>query len=180
MGKAAVPRLVLLNETPDGGERNWAGGSLGSATILGAPPIQRPCTNPTSRPDCYTGTTTLSPTTRVLIVDRWRESRNLLRSVLSRSGAEVLEARGPDDALQLAVDSQPDVIIVDSDGEHGLADSAAAAQLADAAARKAVPIVVLGAFRRRASPLPTEEFVAKPYHYGALVRRIEELLGNRP
>src|SRR3712207_7854968 len=45
--------------------------------------------------------------------------------------------------------------------------------------RNDVPIVVLGTVRRAASPLPTDQFIAKPYHYGSLIRRIEKLLGNR-
>ena len=39
------------------------------------------------------------------------------------------------------------------------------------------PLVVLATARRQADRLPSGEFVAKPYHYGPLIRRIEELLG---
>ncbi len=41
-----------------------------------------------------------------------------------------------------------------------------------------IPLVVLGSVRRDARRLSNEEFVSKPYHYGPLIRRIEELLGK--
>jgi DNA-binding response OmpR family regulator len=115
----------------------------------------------------------------VLIVDRSRESRDVLRSVLAHRGAEVLEAGGYTHGAELAADERPDLIVVDAETKPYEVDGVSAARLAAAAARNACPIVVLGTFRRGASPLPTGEFVAKPYHYGALIRRIEELLGHR-
>ena len=121
----------------------------------------------------------MSPTARVLIVDRSRESRDLLSSLLTRSGAEVLEARCADRGAQLAATERPDLIVVDSEDDGIAASDASSAELAAAAARNACPIVVLGTFRRSASPFVAGQFVAKPYHYGSLIRRIEELLGNR-
>jgi hypothetical protein len=47
------------------------------------------------------------------------------------------------------------------------------------ASRSSTPIVVLGTLQRHTSPLATGHFVSKPYQYAALIRRIEELLGNR-
>ena len=41
------------------------------------------------------------------------------------------------------------------------------------------PMVLLGCVRRDGTALAGEEFVAKPYHYGPLVRKIEELLDHR-
>ena len=121
----------------------------------------------------------MSPTARVLIVDRSRESRDLLSSLLTRSGAEVLEARCADRGAQIAATERPDLIVVDSESEGGPAGDASSAALAATAARNACPIVVLGTFRRSASPFAAGQFVAKPYHYGSLIRRIEELLGSR-
>ncbi|HEX6961172.1 MAG TPA: hypothetical protein VF175_04850 [Lacipirellula sp.] len=122
----------------------------------------------------------MSPAARVLIVDRSRESRDVLGSLLARRGAEVLEARGAERGAQIAADQYPDLIVVDAEASAAEGDGDAAARLAAAAARNACPIVVLGTFRRSATPFGTEQFVAKPYHYGALIRRIEELLGGRP
>jgi DNA-binding response OmpR family regulator len=89
----------------------------------------------------------------------------------------VLEAPATDRGAALANDHLPDLIVVDLETQPYEADSDGAAELARTAARNDIPIVVLGTMRRSASPLPTDEFVAKPYHYGALIRRIDELLG---
>ena len=121
----------------------------------------------------------MSPPARVLIVDRSQESRELLRSLLVRQGAEVVEAREAGAAADMAAARRPDLIVVDNDAPRTACHSGAT-RLAAAAARNAVPIVVVGTAKRGVSPLPTEQFVAKPYHYGALIRRIESLLGNRP
>jgi len=124
-------------------------------------------------------TRTLAPPARVLIVDRSAESRDVLASLLARRGAEVLEARETAAAATMAAVSAPHLIVVD--GDATAADPQGGdLQLAAVAARNAVPIVVVGAIRRRASPLPVEQFVAKPYHYATLIRKIEELLGTRP
>jgi two-component system, HptB-dependent secretion and biofilm response regulator len=121
----------------------------------------------------------LSPAARVLIVDRSRESRDLLSALLERQGAEVLAAAGAERGAQLAATEKPDLIVVDAEADSAPAGQDAAERLAAAAARNACPIVVLGTFRRSASPFGAGQFVAKPYHYGALIRRIEELLGSR-
>lgn len=120
----------------------------------------------------------MSPPARVLIVDRSKESRDVLRSLLARRGAEVFEARETAAAAAMAIVAAPHLIVVDGDAPSG--DRLAGdTRLADVAARNAVPIVVVGTVRRYASPLPVEQFVAKPYHYAALIRRIEELLKPR-
>lgn len=120
----------------------------------------------------------MTSTARVLIVDRSHESRDVLRSLLTRQGAEVIEARETSRGAQLAASSQLDLIVVDSESSARDCEDSAA-QLTATAARNDVPIVVLGTFRHRASPWPTEEFVSKPYQYSSLIRRIEELLESR-
>jgi hypothetical protein len=69
--------------------------------------------------------------------------------------------------------------VIDAEDDDANSTDGSAAKLAAAAARNATPIVVLGTFRRSASPFSAGQFVAKPYHYGALIRRIEKLLGAR-
>jgi hypothetical protein len=41
-------------------------------------------------------------------------------------------------------------------------------------------MILLGKARRNAPEVPRGEFFAKPYHYGPLIRRIEEILDNIP
>ena len=113
----------------------------------------------------------------VLIVDESLETREVLRTALQRRGAQILEASRSSQALRLAEKHQPDVIVVD----HESLDAESCEKRDDfsvAVHSWRIPLVVLGGVRRDERRLPNEEFVAKPYHYGPLIRRIEELLGK--
>lgn len=112
----------------------------------------------------------------VLIVDESAESREVLRTVLEHRGVRILEASAPQEGLDLARQHQPDLIVLDLELDssppelpHELASHAT----------HATPLVLLGTARRRKSHPHVGEFVAKPYHYAPLVRRIEQLLGTQ-
>ena len=70
----------------------------------------------------------------------------------------------------------PAVIVLDEDAESAWSGQLAA-QFDDTARRHHTSLVVLGAARRR-HRLPTGEFMAKPYHYAPLIRKIEWLLAQ--
>jgi CheY-like chemotaxis protein len=112
---------------------------------------------------------------RVLIVDRSSESREVLRTILELRGATTLETDRPDEACQLAEQFRPDLIVLDADSDRtaSLADTQ---HLREAAGRSDTPIVILGTLRRQNGDLPAGQILAKPYHYGALIRRIDDLL----
>ena len=112
---------------------------------------------------------------QVLIVDQSAESREILRTLLERHGAATIEARRPDQAARLADLHRPDLIVFDA--ESDLSDHGEAGEsLAAAAGRTDTPIVILGTISRSRQRFPAEQFVAKPYHYGSLIRKIRELL----
>jgi DNA-binding response OmpR family regulator len=111
----------------------------------------------------------------VLIVDASAESREILRMLLQRQGATTLEAGRADQALQLADACTLDLIVLDADSDF-TASGEAAAGLCAAAERNATPIVILGTLDRRSGTPYLGQTVAKPYHYGPLVRKIENLL----
>jgi DNA-binding response OmpR family regulator len=112
----------------------------------------------------------------VLIVDRSEESREVLRTALARHGLRVLEATVPGDGLALARLHRPDVIVLDLDVIQ--ANKPTASDFADAAENGGGTLIVLGA--NSPTDLQLEaEFFAKPYHYGPLILRIEELLRQR-
>ena len=111
---------------------------------------------------------------RVLIVDRSAECREVLRTILERRGAATLEADRPEQAIPLADRFQPDLIVLDADSDQTA--GAATENLREVAARTATPIVILGTLRRAQGQLPPGQFVAKPYHYGQLLRKIDDLL----
>ncbi len=115
---------------------------------------------------------------RVLIVDASQESRDILRTLLDRQGTEILETARVEAASAITEREQPDLIVYDSDSDRSPGNEATC-KLARQASRRAIPIVVLGTVRRDFMPQSTGNLVSKPYHYGPLLRKIEQLLGNR-
>jgi CheY-like chemotaxis protein len=111
----------------------------------------------------------------VLIVDSSDDSREVLRTVLTDRGLRIFEANAAAQGLDLARQHRPDLIVVDLE-----VDSSSPEQIADEFASvsppQETPLVVLGNVRRRLPQLPAGNVVRKPYHYGPLVRKIEELL----
>jgi DNA-binding response OmpR family regulator len=112
---------------------------------------------------------------RVLIVDESSESREILRALLEHRGAATIEARRPEQAIPLAVACRPDVIVLDADSDHS-ADGRATADLQTAAGRSLTPIIILGTIRPLAGGYRPGQILSKPYHYGALIGKIEALL----
>ena len=136
----------------------------------------------------------------VLIVDRSPETREVLQTALERRGVRTLSTGRAERGLKLARQHHPDLVVLDLE-----MDDLPAEQFADYGAdgNRPIPIlaetkigavpccageasppqcqprlVLLGSLRRQADRLPGGEFMAKPYHYGPLIRRIEELLDN--
>jgi DNA-binding response OmpR family regulator len=125
------------------------------------------------------GTQPLLTQPSVLIVDQSEDSREVLRTALRRRGLQTFEASLPQHGLELARQHHPRVIVLDLEVETGDGDD-----LCGQFARQLGPdhLVVLGSarLRRRADIDATtagRQFVSKPYHYGALIRKIEELVG---
>jgi hypothetical protein len=123
------------------------------------------------------------------IVDPSEETREVLQTVLRRRGMKTLATGRIEQGRNLARQHQPDLIVLDlelEDARHGLpgetsglASSAPNATCDFPENRQYRPhYVLLGKLRGFRDPLPSGEIVAKPYHYGPLVRRIEELLAS--
>ena len=114
----------------------------------------------------------------ILVVDSSAENRDVLRTLLERQGAEILETPRSSQASDLARARRPDVIVYDAEAD-GDPSPEAVRNLDRAASPSSTPIVVLGTKRQSLSRLTTGHFISKPYHYATLIRRIGELLGNR-
>ena len=111
----------------------------------------------------------------VLIVDRSEETREVLTTALERRGLRILSASRPGRGLQLAREHHPDLIVLDLEAEGGEADEVCT-PFAEQSRANQTTLVVLGSVRRD-YPYPTVgEIIPKPYHYGPLIRRIEELV----
>lgn len=115
---------------------------------------------------------------RVLIVDESEESREVLHTVLSRRGLTTYTACEAAQGLDLAQQYQPDLVVLDLDIDDSSVE-ALSKPLAGADTGEPAHIILLGGARRHSSRFPDGEFFAKPYHYGPLIRRIEELLEDR-
>jgi DNA-binding response OmpR family regulator len=125
----------------------------------------------------------------VLIVDPSEETREVLRTALERRGVRIFSACRAKQGLELARNHHPDLIVLDLeldfDGEQiGQANASNPENRCNPFAEQSradqTPLVMLGTVRRGMDRLPEGEFVAKPYHYGPLIRRIEELLATSP
>jgi DNA-binding response OmpR family regulator len=77
--------------------------------------------------------------------------------------------------LELARQHQPDLIVLDLEVDESPPELLCEPFARETAARR-TPLVVLGGVGRGKPALKAAEIVAKPYHYGPLIRRIEELL----
>jgi CheY-like chemotaxis protein len=112
---------------------------------------------------------------RVLIVDESADSREVLSMMLTRHGATTIEARRPAQAVELANPDQVDLIVCDADSDPS-EKGAATVGLTAAADQSGIPIVILGTVPRPQYLAPGSQFLAKPYHYGQLLHKIEDLL----
>lgn len=119
-----------------------------------------------------------SSSQRVLIVDRSAESREVLRTLLQRTGTTTIEASGPSEAADLAESIHPTLIVYDSDSDPSPGGEGSRL-LADTATRTDTPIVLLGRINCSKPPLQVGDHLAKPYHYGHLLRKIADVLDAR-
>lgn len=112
---------------------------------------------------------------RVLIVDRSDDNREVLRTALLRHGCEIFEAQQQRDGLRLARECAAGVLVLDSDTVDVDDRSVYAGFDAEAQSKNAT-IILLGRCSRAPMPGPAADVVSKPYHYGPLIRKIEQLL----
>lgn len=112
----------------------------------------------------------------VLIVDRCEETRQVLETALEKRGIRTFTASRARIAREMARAQQPDLIVLDLEAERSAPDTLCSKfQLNSDSEQPAM--VLLGTMAKPMSN-PKREIVAKPYHYGPLIRRIEEILGR--
>ena len=115
----------------------------------------------------------------VLIVDRSEETREVLQTALERRGLRIFSASRAQRGLEMARTLHPDLIVLDLELDGPAAEDFSAGFAAQSRADH-TQLLVLGSVRRSRQWPIVGEFVAKPYHYGPLIRRIEELLDTIP
>ena len=117
----------------------------------------------------------------VLIVDRSEESRDVLRTILETRGVNILEATRPAEGLELLREQHPRVVVLDLDVDDCDPTELQVA-FEDESRRHETSLVLLGRVTganrsANADNRPdVSQVIAKPYHYGPLIRTIEQLL----
>lgn len=112
----------------------------------------------------------------VLVAEDDPSVRMTIEFVLKDEGFDVLLAEDGEQALSLALEAKPDVILLDQimpklDGKEVLA------ALRKDDSTKDIPVLVLtGMARGEPSEWPGATFVGKPFSPDALVQRIREVL----
>lgn len=118
----------------------------------------------------------MQPSPSVLIVDRSEENREVLTTALERKGIRAISTARAVRGAEIAQTLRPDLIVLDLGIGQGSPERLCS-RFAQATSREETPIVLLGSLSRGSTP-PGGEIIAKPYHYGPLVRRIEEILAT--
>jgi DNA-binding response OmpR family regulator len=113
----------------------------------------------------------------VLIVDRSEETREVLQTVLNRRGVRTFTAKHASEGVKLDKLHSPDLIVFDLETDDVNIERSHPYSRAQGKDSN-TPIILLGNLRGSRPQIPGCEFVSKPYHYGPLIRRIEEMLGS--
>ncbi len=113
---------------------------------------------------------------RILIVDDNKEVRVLLTAILERSGHEVVEAADGADATRSALDTGPDVIMMDimmpgTDGWTALEALKAEPRTTD------IPVIMLSALGTRADLMKARrsgafDYLTKPWSNDSVSERL--------
>lgn len=111
----------------------------------------------------------------VLVVDQLDETREVLQTMLERHGVRTLTADKTATGVEMAQQHRPDLIVLDMETcEAGIPTT-----LGNATDQYEPQVIVLGNLQNWRKQPNAGEFVSKPYHYGPLIRKIEELLATR-
>ena len=113
----------------------------------------------------------------VLVVEDERKLRELVRSYLERAGFTVLSTGSGAEAITMAADASPDLVVLDL----GLPDVSGETVARELRAAAAVPIVMLTAKtaeeeRIAGLELGADDYVTKPFSPRELVLRVQAVL----
>lgn len=121
-------------------------------------------------------------TAKVLLVEDTEDNRFMMRRLLEMSGYEVLEAHNGDEAVKVATDQHPGVILMDL--SLPIIDGLAATRLIrQVPACERTPIIAVSAhdtadFQAEALDAGCDSYITKPIDYVELENLIEKLLAR--
>ncbi len=121
--------------------------------------------------------------TKVLIADDDETIRMLIRVLLQRAGFDVTEAKNGQEALSLATELRPALLIIDSmmpvmDGMETIA------RLRDDPATKDIPTLMLSG-RRGSDDIVSalregaDDYITKPFDRAELIERVRRLIATQ-
>lgn len=115
-----------------------------------------------------------SSSSHVLVVDQSPDSRAVICTILQRHGWRTLEAADAAEGLLLARQHAPRVVVADLEHD-AVQDRDLCAAYASECRRYNTALLLMGVSRKAAADVPSDCIVPKPYHYGPLIRKIEQL-----
>jgi CheY-like chemotaxis protein len=121
--------------------------------------------------------------TRILLVEDNELNRDMLSRRLERRGYETLIAVDGEEALEVAAEARPDLILMDMD--LPVRDGWDATRvLKSKEATASIPVIALTAHalvedRDRAFAAGCDDYQSKPVEFADLIVKIEHLLGRR-
>lgn len=122
----------------------------------------------------------MTPTKRVLLVEDFEDSRFSLSKLLEIEGYEVLEAGDGAQAVDIAINSRPDLILMDL--SLPIIDGLSATkQIRENAEMNSVPIIALSAhdlidFQMKARDAGCTDYVTKPVDFTVLMTMLAKYL----
>lgn len=123
-----------------------------------------------------------SPQKKILIVDDSPVNLHMLERILSRFGYSVVQARDGEEAVRVARQELPDLIILDilMPGLNGLE---AASRIKGQSSTRAIPIIFISSTLKGRTAwtkklIPESSFLPKPIKARMLLREIRERLAS--
>ena len=127
---------------------------------------------------------------RILVIDDDADFQEATRTVLEKSGYEVVSAYDPQEGVGKTQSQSPDLVILDVVMPGAFEGFDVARKIREELNLKALPVIILSAVHElkkvpyRFAPheewLPVDYFLEKPVEYDVLVSKINEILNVGP
>ena len=118
---------------------------------------------------------------RILVVDDQEDNRRILRDLLTNSGFEIIEALTGEQAVAMAEEHTPALILMDIQ-LPGIDGYEATRQIKAKPALRATPLIVVTSYalsgdETKAFAAGADAYVSKPFSPRALLAKVREFLG---
>ncbi len=117
---------------------------------------------------------------KILVVEDNEDSRMLIVKILSREGYDIAEAESGEDAVRLAGEEKPDLILMDV-GLVGMDGLEATARIKKNPETASIPVIALTAYamdgdKERTLGAGCDGYISKPIDVRQLPREVEHYL----